>query len=383
MKLLLLTLDFPPGIGGIQTLLYELCQNFHKFEPIVITPGKGEEEKFDVSQPFKVYRVGLFSYGGTKLSKLFLLILMFIKAFAIFVREKIDIVLCSHVTVAMVGLALRYLYGRPYITYTYAMELLNKSLMTTLVLHQADRVIVISEYTQSLVTNFGIPISRITNINPGTNLKVKRDLDVSGVKKSCGLTGKKILLSVSRLEELYKGYDYVIKSLPLIKAKVPETHHVIVGEGWLKPYYQKLAENMGVIDDISFVGRVPDKELRKWYEICDVFVMVSRDSTIDGGAEGFGIVYLEANAYGKPVVGGRAGGVPDAIIDNVTGLLVNPENEVEIAEAIVRLLTNPELAKKLGEQGRERILQDLTWSKVGEKVEKVLLSTIKEKIVSC
>ncbi len=383
MKLLLLTLDFPPEIGGIQTLLYEFCQNFHKFEPIVIAPGKGVEEEFDISQPFKIYRVGLFSCSNSRIAKLLFLLLMLIKAFTISLSEKIDVVLCGHVTVGIVGLTLKRLHSKPYVIYTYAMELVNKSSLTTLVLQKADRVIVISEYTKKLVACFGMPISRITKINPGINHKVKRDLDVSSIGKSYGLTGKKILLSVSRLEELYKGHDYVIKSLPLIKAKIPEAHYVIVGEGWLKSYYQKLAENLGVIDDISFVGRVPDKELRKWYQICDVFVMVSRDSTIDGGAEGFGIVYLEANAYGKPVVGGMAGGVPDAIIDNVTGLLVNPEDKIEITEAIVKLLNNPELAKKLGEQGRKRILQDLSWHKVGEKAEKVLLSTAGKKVALC
>jgi len=308
---------------------------------------------------------------------------MLIKAFTVSLSERIDVVLCGHVTVGIVGLTLKRLHSKPYVIYTYAMELVNKSSLTTLVLQKADRVIAISEYTKKLLACFGVPISRITKINPGINHKVKRDLDVSSTRRYHGLIGKKILLSVSRLEELYKGHDYVIKSLPLIKAKIPEAHYVIVGEGWLKLYYQELAENLGVIDDISFVGEVPDKELRKWYQICDVFVMVSRDSTIDGGAEGFGIVYLEANAYGKPVVGGRAGGVPDAIIDNVTGLLVNPENEMEITEAIVKLLANPELAKKLGEQGRKRILQDLTWSKIGEKVEKVLLSTVEENVTLC
>jgi len=383
MKLLLLTLDFPPGRGGIQTLLYSLCQNFHRSEPIVVTPGESEDGKFDVSQPFKIYRVGLFSYAGSKLAKPFLLLFILIKACAIFIGERIEVVLCGHVTVGMVGLLLRYLYGKPYIIYTHAMELANKSLLTTLVLQKADRVIAVSGYTKQLVTGFGVPSGRITKISHGADPEVKRDLDVNGVKRSRGLTGKKILLTVSRLEELYKGHDYVIRSLPLIKAKVPETHYVIVGEGWLKSYYQKLAENLGVIDDILFVGRVSDKELREWYGVCDVFVMVSRDSTIDGGAEGFGIVYLEANAYGKPVVGGRAGGVPDAIIDNVTGLLVDPEDEMDIAEGIVRLLANSGLARKLGEQGRERVLQDLTWTKVTEKVEKALLSTVEEDIALC
>lgn len=383
MKLLLLTLDFPPETGGIQTLLYELCQNFHKFEPIVIAPRKGEEEKFDVSQPFKIYRVGLFSCSNSRIAKLLFLLLMLIKAFTISLSERIDVVLCSHIKVGMMALVLRYLHSKPYVIYTHAMELVNKNPLAGFFLQKADRVIAVSKYTKHLVTTFGVPVSQITKINHGMNPKVKRDLEVNSIKRSYQLTGKKIFLSVSRLEELYKGHDSLIKSLPLIKAKVPETHCVIVGEGWLKPYYQKLAENLGVIDDISFVGRVPDKELRKWYERCDVFVMVSRDSAIDGGAEGFGIVYLEANAYGKPVVGGRAGGVPDAIINNVTGLLVNPENEMEIAEAIVRLLTSPKLAKKLGEQGRKRVSRDLNWRKTTEKVEKVLLSVVEENVALC
>lgn len=380
MKLLLLTLDFPPRVGGIQTLLYHICQNLHRFEPVVLAPQEAGDRKFDTFQPFRVHRVGLFSYRRSKLAKLFFVLSMFIKSFVVFLSERIDVVLCSHMTVGPVGLTLRYLYGTPYIVYTHAMELVNRTSMNTLVLRKADRVIAVSEYTRQLLSSFGVPFSRITRINHGANPEVKRDLDVNGVKRSRGLSGKKILLTVSRLEELYKGHDYVIRSLPLIKAKVPETHYVIVGEGWLKSYYQKLAENLGVIDDILFVGRVSDKELREWYGVCDVFVMVSRDSTIDGGAEGFGIVYLEANAYGKPVVGGRAGGAPDAIVDNVTGLLVNPEDEMDIAEGIVRLLTNSGLARKLGEQGRERILKELTWSTVGEKLEKTLLSTVEEDV---
>ena len=125
MKLLLLTLDFPPGIGGIQTLLYNLCQSFDRFEPIVVAPRKGEEEEFDTSQPFKIHRVGSFSCSSSRIVKLLFLLLMLIKAFAVSLLERIDVVLWNHVTARMLELVLRYLYGKPYIVCTQVIESVN------------------------------------------------------------------------------------------------------------------------------------------------------------------------------------------------------------------------------------------------------------------
>src|SRR5207253_10815502 len=118
-------------------------------------------------------------------------------------------------------------------------------------------------------------------------------------------------------------------------------------------------------------GRVTDQDLVALYTHCTAFVMVSRDRTTDGGAEGFGLVFLEANSYGKPVLGGNSGGIPDAVLDGTTGLLADPDSVISVAENAIRLLTNRKLAERLGRQGRDRVLRERTWSAAGEVLKRV------------
>jgi phosphatidylinositol alpha-1,6-mannosyltransferase len=127
-----------------------------------------------------------------------------------------------------------------------------------------------------------------------------------------------------------------------------------------------------VRDAVTFVGDVSDEEVAAWYERCDVFVLASRESAASGGAEGYGIVFVEANLHGKPVIGGRSGGVPDAVRDGATGLLVNPLDAGEIADAVIRLMQDPALARRLGAEGRRRALEELSWPRYVEQFDRVL-----------
>ena len=121
-------------------------------------------------------------------------------------------------------------------------------------------------------------------------------------------------------------------------------------------------------DVVHFCGYIPPEELPLYYSLCDVYIMPSRELRDRGDTEGFGITYLEANACEKPVVGGRSGGVEDAIVDGVTGFLVDPLNSEDIADALIRLLGNPELSAKMGRQGRSRILEGYTWHRITENM---------------
>jgi phosphatidylinositol alpha-1,6-mannosyltransferase len=181
-----------------------------------------------------------------------------------------------------------------------------------------------------------------------------------------------LLLTVARMDDLYKGHDIMLRAMPLIAARVPHVRWVVVGDGKWRSYYEKMAHALGVQDRVHFLGTVSESERDKMLASCDVFVMVSRDRQIDGGGEGFGLVYLEANAFGKPVVAGRVAGALDAVVDGVTGLLVNPEDEFEVAEAVIALLTNPARAAQLGQQGRDRVQQNFTWDRTAAAVEEVL-----------
>jgi phosphatidylinositol alpha-1,6-mannosyltransferase len=146
-----------------------------------------------------------------------------------------------------------------------------------------------------------------------------------------------------------KGHDKVIQALPQILSRVPDAYYLIVGSGTQEGRLRQLAASLGVDSRVIFAGDAEPEALEGFYAAADVFIHPNRE--VDGDIEGFGMVFLEANACGVPVIGGRSGGAPDAIQDEVSGYLVNPEDLDEIAERACRLLLSPELRKTMGLAG--------------------------------
>jgi phosphatidylinositol alpha-1,6-mannosyltransferase len=159
-----------------------------------------------------------------------------------------------------------------------------------------------------------------------------------------------------------KGQDMVIQSLPRIRQRIPQVKYVMVGTGEELNSLIILAQALGVQDSVVFAGSVPDQELAAYYAACDVFIMPNRQ--IGDDIEGFGIAYLEAGAAGKPVIGGKSGGTDDAIVDGVTGIRVDGNRSVEIADAVVDLLSAPDRAKTMGQCGRQRVESEFAWDAV-------------------
>jgi phosphatidylinositol alpha-1,6-mannosyltransferase len=145
-----------------------------------------------------------------------------------------------------------------------------------------------------------------------------------------------------------------IEAMKIIKEKFPQVVYVVIGDGDFKKEYERMADSMGLKDSVIFAGGVSDEELSAYYSICDVFVMPSRVEENERGifSEGFGLVFLEANYFGKPVIGGE-GGCRDAVIDGKTGFIVNPKSPEDIAEKVLLLLRNDEMRKKMGEEGKK------------------------------
>ncbi|MDP7069638.1 MAG: glycosyltransferase family 4 protein, partial [Candidatus Peribacteraceae bacterium] len=161
--------------------------------------------------------------------------------------------------------------------------------------------------------------------------------------------GKKVLLTVGGLKER-KGQDIVIRALQKIRQQREDVVYVLVGEGNWKPGLQKLAEELGVADAVDFVGSKKGDELVSLYNACDVYVHTPK--VVDLNFEGFGIVYLEASACGKPIVATDAGGIRDAVVDGKTGLIA-PDGDVDaVAKHILSLVDSPELALQMGEAGK-------------------------------
>jgi phosphatidylinositol alpha-1,6-mannosyltransferase len=183
-------------------------------------------------------------------------------------------------------------------------------------------------------------------------------------------------LTVARLQDRYKGHDVLIRALASVRAKVPGVEWIVIGDGPLRPGLELLARSCGVADSVRFLGAVSDEQREQWLRRADLLAMPSRLPGAGLAGEGFGIVYLEAGAYRKPVVAGNVAGAVDAVTDGENGLLVDPTDPLAVAGAIARLLLDPELARRLGGAGALRA-QSLAWPVIAERVEAVLLEALR------
>jgi phosphatidyl-myo-inositol dimannoside synthase len=194
-----------------------------------------------------------------------------------------------------------------------------------------------------------------------TPQRFRPGLDARAVREKYGLDGGPWLLTVSRLD-WHKGIDTVIRALPTVRAAVPGTRYAVAGVGTVRSHFERLVADCGVGDAVRFLGYVPDDELPALYNAVDVYVGASR--RFDLMAEGFGIALIEASACGLPVVGGRSGGVPDAVRDGETGILVDPDDAAAVADAIARLLNDGELRRRMGAAGRRAVETFYNWDRV-------------------
>jgi len=285
-----------------------------------------------------------------------------------------------------IALTLRDWLKMPFIVFAAGNEILDvieeKWPKPMLALQTADRVVAISRYTASFVERAGVDPSRIEIVYPGYDTNRFRPLE-DRLELRQKLLGERyrdqVILTVGNLVAR-KGHDTTIRSLPRLLQRVPDVTYLVVGDGPYRSPLETLATGLGVRNRVIFAGRLADEDLAQLYALCDVFVMPSRAQLDEKDVEGFGIVFLEANACAKPVIGGRSGGVPEAIVDGVTGLLVDPNDSGELADAIARLLTDREFANRLGQQGRERAVNEFSWRRAADSVQGILDSVKREQL---
>jgi len=286
-------------------------------------------------------------------------------------KFKIKIVLVGHILpLGTVTYWLSKILKFEYIVFIHGMELgiisksKRKTAISKKILANAKKVIAANGYTKQLLTEL-VSENKIKVVNPGVELRTTHNAQrTTQLKEKYNLQNKKVLLQVGRLVER-KGVDKVLEAMPAVLEKCPDLVYVVIGDGFAKKNLQLKTYNLKLQDNVIFIPNASDDEVDYWYKISNSFIMPSRN--IDGDFEGFGIVYLEANAHGKPVIAGDSGGVRDAVQDGVNGLLVNPESVDEISKAIVKLCKDDELRIKLGQQGKEWV-KNFEWSGQVEKI---------------
>jgi phosphatidylinositol alpha-1,6-mannosyltransferase len=186
-------------------------------------------------------------------------------------------------------------------------------------------------------------------------------LDTTAIRRKYALNDGPFILTVARLD-YHKGIDTVMRALPAVRAAHPSARYVVAGVGSYGPQLERLVADLGLGDAVRFLGFVPDDDLPALYNVADLFVMASRRHELL--VEGFGISLLEASASGLAVVGGRSGGVPEAVREGETGLLIDPEDPAAVAATITQLLGNRELRGRMGTAGRRAVETYYNWDRV-------------------
>ncbi|MDD5527738.1 MAG: glycosyltransferase family 4 protein [Patescibacteria group bacterium] len=258
--------------------------------------------------------------------------------------------------------------------FSLATETKRKKKITAKILARADKIICSNSYTANQVKVFDSSLaSKLSMVNPGIEPSfIRNPRRVQELRQQYGLENKIVLFGLGRLVRR-KGFDKVIEAMSMIIKSASEVIYAIAGAGPDGEMLKKMAEALPAEtkDKIIFLGQVSDADRWAWLELCDIFIMPSRN--ISGDYEGFGTVYLEANLAGKPVIAGDSGGVRDAVIDNISGLLVNPESPAEIAQAAIKLAADSELRRALGEQGKRRAVENFSAKKMAEKIYNIML----------
>ena len=375
---LLLTPDFPPVLGGISNYLFNVYRQLDLRQTTLIAPQHPGAERFDSAQAYSAVRFrSAFDIPGVRGA--WQVWRMYREAEKL-VKQNRDLVLhCGHVNAAIAVRKLKRRYGIPYLLWTHALEIMDEWLQASIfpVMLDADLLITNSEFTRAFVASAGVPQSRIVKIRPGADpTHFRPGLDCRELAQRLGVYGRPTLLTVARIVKAsrYKGHDVVLRALAAVKRAVPDVAYVIVGEGDDLDYLDRLARECGVREDVIFAGRISDQELPLLYNLCDAFIMCSREDHTRRGilAEGFGLALLEASACGKPVIAGRSGGVPDAVQDGITGLLVNPIDSEAVAVAIVKVLREAGVANTMGENGRTWVESEMNWTRAADEFEQAM-----------
>jgi len=370
-KSLILTSYFPPMTGGISKSLYNFYLNFPQDKIAVLTDQKQSTEK-----PGNIYVKNFFCRIKIIWPKW---IPMIFHTYKIVKENNIDLLQVGQVIPhGYAALFVKKLLKKPYIVYVYGQDLLinrpgsRKYRRIQKILNASDGIIANSSYTKKLMSDMGIKVkTTVAYPCPQINHISLNNDELKDFKAAHDLNGKKVVLSVGNLVER-KGQDNVIQAVSSLRKKIPNLRYVIVGNGPARSKLSNLIKDRGLQGLVTIHQNVSDRELKNFYASAHVMAMPSRLLKDRLGqakdVEGFGMVFLEANLFGLPVVGGNNGGQTDAIEDGKSGLIVDPTSIKEIEDALFRLLSDQSYAERLGEYGKKRVLEKFSWTEQAGKI---------------
>jgi phosphatidylinositol alpha-1,6-mannosyltransferase len=429
-RLLVITPDFPPARGGIQVLVHRLAAGLQGFETKVVALDCEGAGPFDAGSALATRRVRAGGRAGAARN-----VVLNLAALREAIGFRPHVTLSAHIVASPAAACVRRALAAPTVQYFHAKEIGGRPRLAAFAAREADVAIAVSAYTARLIGQTGVANVQMRLIPPGVDLpssaagaeqpafragtgsasappRVDLPSSAAGAEQPAVRAGtgsasapprvdlpsaadahatpppvsavqppdprpreRPRFVTISRLDDRYKGHDVLIHALALVRARVPDVEWVVIGDGPLRKGLEALARSAGVADSVRFLGAVSDERRDRWLRRADLLAMPSR---LPGGGlagEGFGIVYLEAAAHGKPVVAGNVAGALDAVADGESGLLVDPTDSRAVAGAIATLLLDRELAQRLGRAGAARA-RGFAWPVIAGRVEAVLLEQL-------
>jgi len=379
---LLITNDFPPIVSGISTVFYQIWKRLPSDRIMILAPKAPGCDEFDKRESFHIIRkrIPTGESGKAKLLKMVLNIF-----YTLYYTRKYNIgkLHCGQIlSVGPAGLVCKKLFGIKYSVYVYGSETLrfgNSRMMSWLmkkVIEEAEELVPNSEFTLLEYERWGVPREKMVTIVPGVDTVFFHPEGKSRyLVEKHRLQNKQIIMTVGRLDER-KGHDMVIRAMTQLTKRFPDVVYMIVGKGREEQRLKSLADNLKLHDRVVFTGFVADESLPDYYNLCDVFVLPNRETEsndqLKGDYEGFGVVFLEASACGKPAIAGKSGGSSEAVVDGITGLMVDPRSDDDIAHAIERILEDKSFAGRLGMAGRNRAEKEFDWQHITQIMKNIL-----------
>jgi phosphatidyl-myo-inositol dimannoside synthase len=368
-RTLIVTNDFPPRRGGIQSFVHELALRLDPAQLTVYAPKWEGDAAFDAAQPFEVVRHPTsLMIGGPSVRR---------RAAGLARSRKAEVVIFgASAPLGLITPVLRQAGVRRAIAITHgheagwaALPVARQALRQ--IGERTDVMTYLGEYFRVRIAGALTPqaAARTARLHPGVDAGTFHPDPAArqAIRDRYGLGDRPVVVCVSRLVAR-KGQDTLLRAWPAVLGQVPDAALLIVGSGSYAQALRELAEQTGVAGSVTFTGPVPQGELPAHYAAGDVFSMPCRTRRGGLDVEGLGIVYLEASATGLPVVGGDSGGAPDAILEGETGYVVGGRDVAALEQRLIALLRDPSGAKAMGEKGRAWVERDWNWDLIATRL---------------
>ena len=389
VRILFLTDSFSPHAGGSREYYYNLYRELVASDTsrvVILTKKVPGWHTFDAkhsSPSFRIHR-RLKPLKSWKYMELPKGIFPFFQTAWQILRDRPDMIHAGDLyPQGLIAWIMSRLSGIPYVMFAHGEEITQTDCyryqprIRDRIYKGAAAVIANSEFTKKHLLRIGVREQDIEKLTPGVDaLRFRPEPPDKRLMTRYNLEGKIVILTVGRLVPR-KGHRAALQAFASVCGEFPTAHYLIAGVGPERDKLERLSRELEIQDRVTFTGLIEAENLPDIYNLCDLMLLANRHEQ-GGDVEGFGMVFLEANAARKPVIGGRSGGAIEAVADGVSGLLVDANDPEDVAAALRKLLKNRELRQRMGAAGRNRVESEFDWKERARKLHEVNCRVLKE-----